>query len=262
MTTLRPYVDAWQASITTTADLVSQLTESELLAPTDCPGWSVRDVVAHLAHLEHVLTGESEGPVDGLTVPSDYTDAGVDARRELPFAQVLEELRTATAARTAFLAELPDDASQPAPVTPAGAPWSWDTLLRNRALDAWVHEQDIRRAVDQPGGLDTAGAFITTMTFAAGMSYVLGKKVGAPAGTSVRWEITGPVALGVGAVVGDDGRARRDDAIIDPTTTLTLSTEAFTVLAAGRRGPEALEVKVEGDAELGRAILDQMALTF
>ena len=43
--------------------------------------------------------------------------------------------------------------------------WNWETLLSNRAVDVWMHEQDIRRAVGRPGGMNTAAAAHTVATF-------------------------------------------------------------------------------------------------
>ena len=80
-------------------------------------------------------------------------------------------------------------------------------LLQNRAIDVWVHEQDIRRATNRPGGLDSTGARVTAVTFAAAMAYVLGKRVAPAAGMQVVWEITGPSGFTVSLRVGEDGRA-------------------------------------------------------
>ena len=48
-----------------------------------------------------------------------------------------------------------------------------------------MHEQDVRRAVGRPGGLDSAPARHTADYLAESLGYVLGKKVGAPVGTSL-----------------------------------------------------------------------------
>ncbi len=261
MTDLRVFVEAWKSAADAVVELAEGLTVEQLQLPTDCPEWTVHDVLAHLAHLETVLLSAPEPAGDAAVVPSDYTAAGVAERRSVPTPDVVTEFQHAVAARYSALAELPEDPSQIAPVTPSGVPWSWETLLRNRVVDVWTHEQDVRRAVDLPGNLGSAGAAVTAHTFAAGMPFVLGKKVKAPAGTAVRWVVDGGVPFTVGAVVGDDGRARRDDDA-EPDATLTMTTEAFTVLAAGRRGPDDVEVAVEGDADLARRVLDAMTLTF
>lgn len=263
---LRTHVDAWADTMTSVLDLAPTLGADDLSAPTDCPGWTVQDVLAHLAHLESVLAGieaDTRPDVDGgSTLASDYTEAGVLARRGRPASQVVDELRAAVEARTAALSDLPDDASAPAPLTPGGVSWTWDTLLRNRVIDAWTHEQDIRRAVGRSGGLDRAAAVVTLQSLAAAMPFVVGKKVGAPMGTTVRWQVTGPVELELGVTVGEDGRARRDDAVASATTTITLDSETFCVLAAGRRGAESVPVEIDGDVDLGRRVVAAMTVTF
>jgi len=260
---LEPYVQAWSGTIRDVLDLLPTLSDDDWSRPTDCPGWSVHDVAAHLAHLEGVLaahdTSVPPGSGSAGTPTADYTQAGVDARRDRSPQELIDELSRAVDTRVAELADLPDPAAKPA-ATPGGVDWTWETLLRNRTVDAWVHEQDIRRAVDRPGSLGTGGAQVTAHTFAAGMPYVLGKRVAPPVGTSVVWTITGEVPLEIGAVIGDDGRAAPSVAD-DPTTRITLTNEAFTVLGAGRRTRGQVEVVIDGDQQLGEAVLEEMALT-
>ncbi|MFT4187410.1 MAG: maleylpyruvate isomerase family mycothiol-dependent enzyme [Aeromicrobium sp.] len=255
------YVAGWKQAVDAVVELARELTPEQLAAPTDCPGWSAHDVIAHLAHLEEVTNGEPEEGVAGAVLVSDYTEAGVAARRDVPTTELIDSLERETARRHAFLVDADLDLSQPAPVTPGGVAWTWDTLLRNRVIDAWCHEQDVRRAVGHPGGLDSVGAHVVTHTFAAGLGFVLGKRAQATPGTTVRWNVTGPVTLDVALTVGDDGRARPADPDVEPTATLTMTTEEFTVLGAGRRSPEQLDVTVEGDANLARRVLSAMALT-
>ncbi|MGH3458147.1 maleylpyruvate isomerase family mycothiol-dependent enzyme [Aeromicrobium sp.] len=262
---LEPYVRAWRGTAGDIIDLLPTLTGDDWSKPTDLPGWTVHDVAAHLAHLEAVLAGHDTGPQgtgtgSGNQVSSGFTQMGVDARADRPPADLIDEFRAAVEVRSAqFDAALPDPGDD-APVTPGGIDWTWEVLLRNRAIDAWAHEQDIRRAVGRPGSLGSGGAQVTTYTFAAGMPFVLGKRVAPPAGTSVVWHITGEVPIEIGAIVGDDGRASSGVAD-DPATTLTLTNEAFAVLCAGRRGPDQVDVEIDGDEELGRAVLDSMVLT-
>src|SRR5699024_9388669 len=97
--------------------------------------------------------------------------------------------------RTAPLQTLPEDPSTPADRTPGGAPWDWETTLRNRAVDAWMHEQDIRRALDPEGGRGGLGMHVTVRTFAAALPFVVGKRAAIEPGRAVRFSITGPVAI-------------------------------------------------------------------
>lgn len=262
---LQTYVDAWLASAHDTIALLEDLDDTAWATPTDLPGWTVADVAAHLAHLEAVAAGLVADEAPTATSPrgiaSAYTEAGVQARRGLPREQVLEELRRSVTVRAERFAQgLPEDPTARAEHTPPGVGWTWETLLRNRTVDTWCHEQDVRRAVDRPGGLDSPAAQVTTHTFAAAMPYVLGKKVGAVAGTSVLWDLTGPITLPVGATVGNDGRAR-PGVPEAPHATMTMPSDTFAVLAAGRRRPGAVDVRATGDLDLAHRVLEQMAVT-
>lgn len=264
MNPLSTYVGAWRQSTAATLELCESLTAEQWMLPTDCPGWTVRDVIAHNAHLEHVLLTGDDLDATALTgvVSSQYTTLGVEARRQRSTNELVEEFGAAVESRSAALQTLPADPQAIPAVTPGNIGWDWDTLLRNRALDIWVHEQDIRRAINRPGGMDSGGASIATMTFGFGMPFVLGKKVKAPPGSTFVWQVTGEVPLHVTAAVGDDGRASRlDSAPADPTAVVTMSTEAFTVLCAGRRRPDAYPIKIEGDFTLADAVLANMSVT-
>lgn len=263
MSMLPTYVTGWRESVTSLLDLVDGLDADAAATPTDCPGWTVQDVVAHTAHLESIAISDASdtGAADAGGLPSSYTEAGVAARRGRTLSELVEEIRHAVELRAVQLEDLPDDPSTPAPVTPGGIDWTWDTLLRNRCIDIWVHEQDIRRALGRPGGFDGTAAQVVAMSFSFAMPYVLGKQVRPPAGTVVRWDVSGPVPLDLAVMVGDDGRAHRLEQVDGPVTTLSMDTEAFTVLAAGRRRRDAVEVTVDGDEALAVAVLDAMAVT-
>ncbi len=257
---LDPYVQAWRGSARDVLDLLPTLSDQDWSQPTDCPAWTVHDVAAHLAHLEAVLAGHdtSHRPgEDGNAVAADFTQAGVEDRAGRAPDELIEEFRAAVDARIEALDPLPDPGGMP-DVT-VSARWTWEVLLRNRVVDVWVHEQDIRRAVNRPGSLGSDGAKVTTHTLAAGMPFVLGKRVAPPVGTSVVWTLTGEVPMELGAVIGDDGRATNDvrDA---PTARLTMTSDAFTTLAAGRRTPDQVDVEIAGDDDLASSVLAAMSV--
>lgn len=263
MNLLDTYIRGWHESAEAILNLAEELDDADWARPTDCDEWTVKDVVAHLAHLESELCHteqNSYAKTAGTSVAEAYTALGVEARRDRTPAELIEELASAVELRASRLADLPEDPSEAAPVTPGGVPWSWDTLLRNRSIDMWVHEQDIRRAVGRPGGLDTTGAHVAVMTFGFAMPFVLGKRVKPPAMSTVQWHVTGETPIDLAVRVGEDGRASAIETLDEPSATLTMSTEAFTILAAGRRRPDELDVTIDGDEDLGRATLDAMAV--
>ena len=261
---LEPYVQAWRGTADDVIDLLPILSDDDWSKPTDLPGLerarrrrpprAPRGRAGRPRHGPHLVARRRPD-----AVAADYTQAGVDARADRSPQELIDELRAAVDARVERLQDLPDPTSKP-DTTPGGVDWTWEVLLRNRAIDLWCHEQDIRRAVDVPASSAPAVPRSPTHSFAAGMPFVLGKRVAPPVGTSVVWRITGEVPLEIGAVIGDDGRAAAEVAD-DPTATLTMTSEAFTVLAAGRRTPDQVDVEIDGDEELGRAVLDAMVLT-
>ncbi len=111
--------------------LVGVLDEPGLAAPVPtCPGWRVRDVVAHLTAVgEDVLEGRLTGP------PTEEQTAAQVARFEhRPFTEVLarwDELAPR------FAAAIDDFEVWPA------------------VLDVATHEQDVRGALGAPGARDT-----------------------------------------------------------------------------------------------------------
>ncbi|QWF21932.1 maleylpyruvate isomerase family mycothiol-dependent enzyme [Nocardioides sp. LMS-CY] len=264
---LAGYVDVWWQAINDFTDLLEELTDEDWSAPTDLPGWDVRAVASHVAHLEGVLAGQPEETADVGEPPHVkgllglYTEVGVVNRRDASPDAIINEIRAAATARhTTLLADPPTDAAgKPEPIF-GGVPWDWRTLLRNRPLDVWMHEQDIRRAVDRPGGMDSPAARHTAEYLAESLGYVVAKRLGAPAGTTVVLELDGssPFAFGV----TDAGRGERlPHPPAPPTVLLRMEREALIRLAGGRCRPESGTVEVEGDQELGRRILDAMATT-
>lgn len=270
MTVLERHRAAWKAASADFSTLAHGLDDEQWHLPTDCPGWSVGDVVAHVVALEAELVGD-----EPLRVTIDkaaphiknpvgiFTERGVVARRSHSRDDVLAELDAVVARRGDELDAAPlDDPAGDPPRTPGGIGWSWERLLSSRTLDVWVHEQDIRRAIGTPGGLDSVAAEHAQAVFVAALPYVVAKVAGAPAGTTVVVDVTGPVS-GVHAVgVEGDGRGSAlDDVPADPTVRLTLDTETFTILAAGRREADRVAVRVTGDEALAGRILRALAVT-
>ncbi len=265
------WVEIWHRACTDFVSLARAIPREQWDLPTDLAGWSVKDNVAHTAHLEAVLAGTPEETIHVEEAPhlkgpmSYYTEQGVLARRDRDMESLADELEDAVATRYAALrANPPTDGSAAPPKTPGGIPWDTHTLLRNRPLDVWMHDQDIRRAIDRPGGYDSPVAEHVLGVYGLSLPMVVGKRVAPPPGTTVRVAV--PAAGRTWTVaVGEDGRAAPvddpDDDGVPATATVTLSPEDFVVLVGGRRPPEATRPSFEGDEDLGRRLIQVLSVT-
>lgn len=264
---LAAYIDVWWRAVDDFTSLLVEVPAAEWSTPTDLAGWDVRAVASHTAHLEGILAGAPEESAEIGEPPHVtglmglYTEIGVVNRRDSSPDEIINELRSATTARhTALLADPPTDGSAKPEVIFGGVPWDWETLLRNRPLDVWMHEQDVRRAVGRPGNLDTPPARHTADYLIEAFGYVLAKKARASTGTTAVLEVDGsaPAAF----TVNDAGRGQQlPDLPADPDVTLRMDRESFIVLAGGRRAAAPDAVRIEGDEALGRRIVDSMATT-
>ena len=264
---LAGYVEVWWQAVGSFLEVVEELSPDDWHRPTDLPGWDVHACVAHLAHLEGVLAGAPEETVEfdppdhATSLMSLYTEQGVVARRDRSPAELVAEIRDATSTRhERLLADPPTDGkARPSPIF-GGVPWDWNTLLRNRPLDLWMHEQDIRRAVGKPGGMDSPAAEHVADYLAESLGFVLAKRAGAPPGTTLVLAVEGHAPRAF--VVDEAGRGVPLRVVPEqPTVSLAMDRETFIVLAGGRREPPPGRVRVEGDAELAQRVIDRLAVT-
>lgn len=256
----------------------------------------IADVESFLDGAEHV---EVELPERGHLRHStgEWLEHGVQQRRGHSREQLLDELQTVMHNRQATLAnpELTLDVTVPGL---RGRPTPLGTLLDLRLVDVWVHEQDIREALGHPGNLDTVGAATFVQLIVENFPGVVAERVRPEVGTTVMLESTGPVTARAGVrIIADpedaDGspvphplftgepepphreEADRSDAEAEAevsaaegtddtpvaTTSISMSTDALTRRAAGRRGAEDLPYRVVGDEDLARRTLDALAIT-
>lgn len=266
---LQEYIDVWWLVVAENVGLLRELQPDEWARPTDLPGWNVRYVAAHMAHLESDLAGNPQPRVEVPPAPhikgpmGMFTESGPLARADWSTDEIIDDFESSAAKRhDALLALMPLDPTALGDGFAAGVGWTWDMLLSNRALDLWMHQQDIRRAVDRSGGLTGAGGAHALRSFSRSLPFVLGKRIGAPAGTTVVLDVTGEHSATLVAHMGDDGRASElSSAPADPSVHLAMDFETFTVLSGGRRAPDQVTATVTGDAELGAAVLANLAVT-
>ncbi len=258
-TTIELLAEVW-ASID---GLVDELDEADWDLATDCPGWTVKDQLAHVAALEASMAGRPQlehTPPDAPWIRNDFgriTEAGVDVRRSWEPPEVVAEFRDVIIERLAQLDALTADEWAADSWTPVG-PGTYGLFILSRIVDCWAHEQDMRRATQRPGHLDGPAAEAVTERLLGGFPMVVGKRAGAPDGATVVLRLDGPLTREVAVVV--DGRARLlDQAPADATTTITMGSETYAVLACGRQPAGARDdVRIEGDQALGQAVVDNL----
>ena len=250
------------------ADLCASFTEQKWKTPTDCPGWSVQDQVSHLVGSESVTFLGRAKPEhvagDRAYVKNEIgasNEVLVDWRRSLPGAKVLEEFSEVTGERLPSLRAMSAGDFGAAAQTPIG-PGTMRDWLNIRIFDAWIHEQDIRRAVGRSGHLEGPVAQHSIARAAQAMPFVVGKKAGAADGTTVVFDVTGPAGLSL--AIGVDGSRANPLEVIpaEPDVHLSMDAETFACLGCGRWDPSDVlnsgKVTLSGDRTLGETIVRQM----
>ena len=246
------------ASIT---ELCDGLTESEWKTATDCPGWSVQDNLSHLIGIERMLEGLSPtmhkaAPADHVKNPiGEANENEIDSRRHLSGAEVLSEWKEISARRMATLRSADDAYFDEPAMTPTG-PGTVGDFLSIRVLDSWVHEQDMRRAVDKPGNLGGPAAEHTVDRLMRTVPIIVGKRAGTPEGGSVVIDLTGDVTRHAVCTVTGGRAAVVADQPGSPLAHITMDVETFVMLATGRATADSLVARVNyaGDSEHGRRV--------
>lgn len=270
---LQPYVDAWTQSMEAISELVTPLAEGEWNRATECPGWSVRDVVSHIIGLECELLGDPR-PIH--TLPRDiyhvtdetsrHMEVQVDVRRHHTGPEMTSEFEYTIIRRSRQLRNEKrgpeDEVNSVLPFGPKK--YTLERQLMLRAFDVWVHEQDLRRALGKPGNLDAAGAHVARDVLVAGLPKVVAKDAGAPPNSAVVVDVGGPLEFMRTVRVDAEGKGSVDGApSLGPAVTLSLDWETYLRLACGRVRPDAVadRIKSEGDAALATAILNSFTVT-
>ena len=251
--------------------LLTGLSERQWWMPTPLPGWSVHNVVAHIIGTESVLHGIStpDADIDVSTLAHVRNDVGVANEcwiRHLSAesgADLHQQFRTLTADRRKRLTEMSVDDWNAPTLTPVG-PDSYGRFMRVRVFDCWMHEHDIRDALDEPASdadLTGPAARLTLDEMVTSMGYVVGKLGKAPDGSRVAIELTGPLARTIRVAV--DGRAQLVDDFggQQPTATIRLDGVLFTRLAGGRAEPGAGGIQLSGDQEVASRIVEHLNYT-
>lgn len=254
--------------------LCDGLTAEQWGTPTECPGWSVQDNVAHIIGTERMLLGEHPGAetADAGALPHVRNDIGkvneqwIANYRSWDGGRVVDELLGIAARRLDALRELTAAEWDKEGFTPEG-PGPYRRFMEIRVFDSWYHDQDIREALDRPGYLDGPVADLAVARVRdKALGYVVGKKAAAPPNSTVVFDVAGASPLLAAVAVPPEGRAVLLGTPPDaPTARITMDRRTFTRLAGGRwSGDHARAhgtVSVEGDTDLANRVVDNLAFT-
>jgi uncharacterized protein (TIGR03083 family) len=263
--TIDALVQEWASLV----DLLEQLEPDEWDSPTPLPGWAVRDVVAHLIGTEAMLAGETapEAARDATRPPHVRNDIGefneqwvTVLRPEAPEV-LLGRFRQLVQEREASLRSMTQEEFDAAAWTPAGQA-SFGRFMQIRLFDCWLHEQDIRDAVDRPGHESGPCAEGAIDEIVRALGFIVGKRAGAPPGSRITIELTGPVTRSLHVAV--DERALVVPGLdTEPTAGVSLSSSLFVRLAGGRVEPadHLDQVELTGDRALAERVATNLAFT-
>jgi uncharacterized protein (TIGR03083 family) len=250
--------------------LLDGLPEDQWQAATPLPGWCVKAVVSHIIGTESFLEGIAPPAPDVDVNALEHVRNDIGAMNECwvrhlraeSGAGVLERFRAVTNDRREVLATMSDDDWNAVRPTPAGMD-SYGRFMRIRTFDCWMHEQDIRMALQRPSSddeLDGPASQLSLDEIAATMGFVVGKLGKAPDGSRVQFDLTGPLARNIKVSV--DGRAQVVDDFggQEPTATIRLDAVQFTRLAGGRPmcPARARDVELGGDKDLAGRIVERL----
>jgi len=259
----RTYIEMLAREWAVLDELCSGFTNAQWNTPTELPAWSVKDVLSHIVGSESFLLGRAAvhefQPGPHVRNPlGEMNEREVDHRRLRSGTAVLEEFRAVSAERLDNLRALSDEELDATTWTPVGMN-TVAFFMSNRLLDCWVHEQDMRRAVEIPGHLSGEIPHQVYGMLRRGLPKAVAKGAGAPDGSVVVFEVEGldsPATTAVGV------EARRgqilEHAPEASSTRLSMDLETFVCLTCGRwdagRAAQEGRLRIEGDQNLGAAV--------
>lgn len=235
----------------TTVSIARDLSEDDADLPTDCPGWTVRDQLAHIVGLEQVIQGAPQPDVELPELDHVKNDFGammerqVHVRRQLPLAAICDELDGLRRRRADTLGHLAEQ-GDPEVDGPFGRR-RLSQSLPIRVFDLWAHEQDIRRAVGLPVRDDCAAAEIGLERALIGWSRALATQLDGVDATVVV-EVTSPSPRTESFELGAGGE----------TVTIRGSLGDITATFCGRSGAF---VDLDGPTDLISKIRPALAMT-
>lgn len=258
-------IDTLESVFVSMTEMAQQFTEEQWKTPTLLPGWTVQDNYSHLIAIEKMLQGLP--PTQHKSPEFDYirnafgakNENEVDSRRHLTGQEVFTEWNDIIATRMTTLRNADEAYFAQETMTPTG-PGTVADFLHVRVLDCWMHEQDVRVALNIPGHQTGPAPELTIDRLIRTIPIVVGKRAGTPEGSTVVIQLTGPVTRNINTTVVD-GRAQMG-VMGTVATTISMDSNTFVQLAGGRvnYADVVANITIDGDATLGEKIVNQFSM--
>jgi len=253
-------------------DLLRQLAADEWLTPTICPGWTVKDIAAHVLG-DHVgrLSMHRDGDHfrvlhprgdEPFTVYLDrVNEEWVDAARRISPPLLIDLLSTVgeqivrfwpTVDLYALDAHVRWAGPEPLPL--------WLDAARDFS-EYWTHHQQICDATGRTGLTDPEYAGPVLDTFLRALPHTL-RDVTAPEGTAIEVIVTGPGGGTWTCVRGSERWQLRHQPVPAPAARIVMSAETTWRLCTRGITPEQASVRadVQGDQHLATAALQIVSI--
>ena len=242
-------LDALEAQQRELADLLAARDEADWKLPApSCPGWSVADVVLHLAQTNELAIASAEdrlpAEADGLAGgegPANDVDAAADhmveLQRDAPVAEIHERWRRGVDTLQRVLGNIDPHKR----VLWVAGELSVRTLTTTRLAETWIHTGDVAEA------WDVTLAPADRLRHVARLAWRTLPYAFARAGRELR----GPVAFDLRGPSGDEWSFVPDE---EPVTTIRGDGVELCLVAARRRRPA--DTALQGDGLDADAVLD------
>ncbi len=239
-----PPVDALRRETVRFELLLDSLDADDLARPTE-NGLSVRDLVAHVAIVDEAFVASADDPdvfIDAVSVER-MTNAQLSDAAGWSFAQIRERADRARRSLVA-LGEMPAE-------TRVGG-YSLSSALVIRAFETWTHCHDIALATGKPEMAVEATVMRTMAELAVQtLPLALAARGYSYAGCTARVVMSGPG--GGDWTIACDGT---EPAGAVPDVVLRVPVVEFCRRFADRLAVDDVPFEADGDAELGRALVD------
>ncbi|MFN8475272.1 MAG: maleylpyruvate isomerase family mycothiol-dependent enzyme [Anaerolineae bacterium] len=254
--------------------LLRDLPASDWAKPTACPGWSVKDIVAHLLggnlgrlsfqrdHLQRTGRRSWKTAAELTALINKQNEAWVRSARGISAPVLLDFLELTDAQLHAFFRSLPPDAPSTIGVLWAGEATSanWFDVGREYT-EKWFHQQQIREAIGAPGLVERRFLRpVMDICFRA-LPYTY-RDVAAAEGTLIAVRVTGRAGGTWSLVREDSAWSLYHGAQDDVVTGVTMSDDTAWRLFSKGLPPDDVRrrVGITGNVALGTPIWDLVSI--